>query len=218
MQQSRARAVIFDMDGVLFSSGQSHEKAFTEALGEVSFGPFSYAEVAGMRTDEAFKKLYRERNRSLSEEDLARLVASKQRKARALLATESRLMDGADQLLNSLSMQHRLALASSASKPTVDIFLSKLSRPEVFEFCIDGSAVERAKPAPDIYTEAVRRLGLVPSQCLVIEDAVNGVMAATAAGIRTIAIAGTDEPEKLLAAGAECVVTSLQELQLLLMI
>lgn len=218
MGQPRARAVIFDMDGVLFSSGRSHEQAFIETLQEANFGPFSYADVAGMRTDEAVKKLYQEQGRTLSEEDLACLVASKQGKARALLEAEGRLMEGADKLLNDLTKHYRLALASSASKPTVDIFLSKLSRPDVFEFCLDGSMVERAKPAPDIYTEAARRLALEPSQCVVIEDAVSGVVAAQAAGIRTFAVTGTDTSEKLLAAGAERIVTSLQELQLLLKI
>lgn len=218
MGQPRVRAVIFDMDGVLFSSGRSHEQAFAETLEEAGFGPYSYADVAGMRTDEALKKLYEERGRILSEEGLAHLVARKQGKARALLAAAGSLMNGADELLNDLAKEYRLALASSASKPTVDIFLSKLSRPEVFEFCLDGSTVKRAKPAPDIYTEATRRLALEPNQCLVIEDAVSGVLAARAAGIRTIAVTGTDTSEKLLTAGAERIVASLQELQLLLKI
>ena len=66
---------------------------------------------------------------------------------------------------------------------------------------VDGNAVELKKPAPDIFREAARRLGLPPDACLVIEDAVSGVAAARAAGMRCLAITSSFSAAEL--AGAD---------------
>jgi HAD superfamily hydrolase (TIGR01509 family) len=187
---SDTRAIIFDMDGVLFLSSGCHERAFQETLSGIGIVGFSYASIAGMRTDDAMRKVLAENGRGdVDDSELDALVEDKRGRARGLLAEEGVVADGAAELVAHLHGKYRLALASSASPRSVELFLKRSGFSETLEFSLDGSMVPNAKPAPDIYDLAVRKLGLKPGQCVVIEDAVNGVQAAVAANIPVIAIA-----------------------------
>jgi len=95
-----------------------------------------------------------------------------------------------------------IAVASGADRVKVVANLHEIGLPEaLFGTVVDGNAVELKKPAPDIFREAARRLGLPPDACLVIEDAVSGVAAARAAGMRCLAITSSFSAAEL--AGAD---------------
>lgn len=90
------------------------------------------------------------------------------------------------------------AVASSADRIKIEANLRQIGLPpETWEAVIHGEEVEHKKPAPDLFLAAARRLGLAPSQCVVIEDAVSGVQAAAAAGMRCVAVAQSFSPERL---------------------
>ncbi len=78
----------------------------------------------------------------------------------------------------------RRAVVSSSSHHWVDGWLEKLDFADRFETIVCRGDAPQIKPAPDLYLEAARRLGLAPDQCLVIEDSLNGVKSAKAAGMR----------------------------------
>ena len=91
-----------------------------------------------------------------------------------------------------------IAVASSADAIKVEGNLNEIGLPpSTFDVIVNGSQVARKKPAPDIFLEACRRLELDPSSCLVIEDAVAGVAAAKAAGMRCLAVTTSFAPEQL---------------------
>jgi beta-phosphoglucomutase len=99
--------------------------------------------------------------------------------------------------------KHRLkmALASSADAVKVEGNLHEIGLPPgTFDAIVNGSQVERKKPAPDIFLTAAQRLGLPPAVCLVVEDAVAGVAAAKAAGARCLALTTSFPAERLTAA------------------
>jgi HAD superfamily hydrolase (TIGR01509 family) len=82
-----------------------------------------------------------------------------------------------------------IAVASGADRTKVVANLREIGMPEAtFDTVVDGTQVVRKKPAPDIFLEAARRLGVPPAECLVVEDAVSGVAAAKAAGMRCLAV------------------------------
>lgn len=84
------------------------------------------------------------------------------------------------------------AVASSADRIKVDANLNKIGlAPESWGAVISAEDVLRPKPHPDLFLKAAERLGVLPENCTVIEDAVNGVAAAKAAGMRCIAVAST---------------------------
>lgn len=206
------KAVIFDMDGVLFLSTDCHERAYAEAMDSVGIHSFSYPAIAGMRTDEAIEKILTENGYEATEKTVNTLVAKKRKKALALLEHEGRIREGSRELIQRLTKRYRLVLASSASSQTVALFLKKTGFGEKFELILDGSMVKNAKPAPDIYQLAIQKLNLKPMQCVVVEDAVSGIQAALGAQARVVAIAGTESREKLLSAGASHVVDQLEDI------
>src|SRR5271165_2474223 len=97
-----------------------------------------------------------------------------------------------------------LAVASSADRMKVEGNLRALGLPSgTFDAVVVGEDIVRKKPAPDIFEKAARRLGLEPSSCLVIEDAVSGVLAAKTAGARCLGITTSFQAQQLASAGAE---------------
>lgn len=207
------QALLFDMDGVLFSSTNCHARAYTETFQAIGINDFSYPLYAGVRTDEAVRQVLREHSYPVDEAEVTSLVEEKQRLVRQYLAEEGCVIDGARKLLTEASKHYRLALATSASAGTVDIFFEKLGLPRtLFQVVINGSQVSHAKPAPDIYLLAAEQLGVAPSECVVIEDSVSGVIAGKAANMRVIGIEGTDRAESLKESGADICVASLAEI------
>jgi len=92
----------------------------------------------------------------------------------------------------------RVAVASSADRIKIEANLRKIGLPfEMWDAVVTGEDVKNKKPAPDIFLIAASKLELRPGQCVVVEDAVNGVQAAKAAGMRCVAVAQTFPAEKL---------------------
>jgi len=107
----------------------------------------------------------------------------------------------------------RLAVATSADKTKMEINLHEMGLDHgEFDVLVNGLDVERKKPFPDIYELAAGKLNLKPKDCIVIEDAVNGVQAAKAAGAFCIGITSSFSVEVLQDAGADLVVDDLSEL------
>jgi beta-phosphoglucomutase-like phosphatase (HAD superfamily) len=97
-------------------------------------------------------------------------------------------------------------VASSADRIKVEANLAATGIPRVwFADVVVGDDVSRKKPAPDIYLAAAARLGRLPAGCCVVEDALNGVTAAKAAGMRCVAVASSFAGERLAVAGADVV-------------
>jgi beta-phosphoglucomutase-like phosphatase (HAD superfamily) len=106
------------------------------------------------------------------------------------------------------------ALASSSARRLVEAILGRFEVRERFDAVVSGDDVVHPKPAPDIFLEAARRLGVAPPGCVVLEDSPSGVRAARAAGMPVIAVPES-HPEAF-AALADAVVTDLHEARRLL--
>lgn len=91
-----------------------------------------------------------------------------------------------------------VAVASSADRNKVAVNLQKIGLPiDSWDAVVTGELVEHKKPAPDIFRLTARTINLPPSECVVIEDAVNGIQAAKSAGMRCVAVAHTLPAEDL---------------------
>jgi HAD superfamily hydrolase (TIGR01509 family) len=97
-------------------------------------------------------------------------------------------MEGAIDLLEAMRGKKTLALASSSYRDAVDAVLQGLNVADCFSAILSGLDVMAVKPAPDIFLAAAARAGASPQECLVIEDAEKGIIAAHRAGMRSIAI------------------------------
>jgi HAD superfamily hydrolase (TIGR01509 family) len=98
------------------------------------------------------------------------------------------LIDGARDTVAALADAWPLALASSANRPIIDLVLDLAGLADRFAATISSEEVPRGKPAPDVYLEAARRLGVPAPLCAAVEDSSNGLRSAASAGMRVVAI------------------------------
>ena len=206
------KAIIFDMDGVLLLSDSVHDYAYRKTLEEVGVNDFCYSRFAGMRTDESIKIILQENNINVSSEMVSQLVKRKRYLSNKRLKENVPLASGCKQILNAFSSKFKLALVSSASVKNVELFLNASECMELFDVIVNGEDVKKAKPDPAIYLLALSRLKLQAKECLVVEDAVNGIVSAKAAGIAVCGIPGGASREDLLNAGADMVLENIKGL------
>lgn len=209
MKTTHLRGVIFDLDGVLAVS--------EPLLAEAAIALFDEKGIA--MTAEDFKPFI-----GMGEDRYLGGAAESVGAALDLARDKARLYEIYDQIIRgrlkplpgAVETVHRclerglaVAVASGADRVKVVANLREIGLPEgLFGTVVDGNQVARKKPAPDIFLEAARRLGLGADSCLVIEDAVSGVAAAVAAGMRCLAITSTFTESEL--AGADWFAPDLQ--------
>jgi HAD superfamily hydrolase (TIGR01509 family) len=209
------KAVVFDMDGVLWHSSEIHAAAYRVVLEEAGLKMPDYAGIAGRRSNEVMRELVAAQRPTDANVEITagELTLAKQALARRLLRERSPVAAGCAAVMDALAREKRLALASSASAATVDLFLTISGTRPFFKAVISGDAVAAAKPAPDIYAMALRNLACAPDAAAVVEDAPSGIEAAHAAGIAfVVGVEGTVARERLVAAGAKHVIGDLREL------
>ena len=180
------------MDGVLVDNMMIHMEAFA-AIARRYGAPVDIYTVLGMAgkgNDQIFREIF--------PADIVERVgtdalgAEKEAIYRDLYAPRLAPTPGLIALLDSLRARGvKLAVGSSAPIANVDFVFDGLGIRHYFDAVVNVDMVTRAKPDPEIYLLALSRLGLAASDCLVFEDAVAGIQAAQAAGIKTVALSTT---------------------------
>ncbi len=123
------------------------------------------------------------------------------------------LLPGAVEAVRSLARHWPLGLATSSNRNVIDLVLEKAGLADAFAATVSSEEVERGKPAPDVYLETARRLGVDPGACVAIEDSANGIRSARAAEMAVVAVPNEDfPPEPDAQALAALVLDSLEQL------
>lgn len=178
--------VLFDLDGLLSDTEVLHCRAYQTVLRRHGL-ELTEAHYAGhwIRRGLGISDYLNEHGSGI---DPAELRKAKAVEYTHLVETCCVPMPGAVELLERLRGRKRIGLASSAYADAVHAVLRKLEIMDRLECIITGSDVRRVKPAPDIFLRAAEVLGVAPGECVVIEDAEKGVVAARAAGMKCIAV------------------------------
>jgi pseudouridine-5'-monophosphatase len=209
-----ATAVIFDLDGVLLDTEPLYTLAANRVL-EPFGGQFDWA----LKSQTMGKDARVGAQIVIDAFDLPLSVDSYLHQRAAVLHelfVTTPAIPGAESwvaLLNEASVP--LAVATSSTRELCDIKWARHPWIKCIDpiTCGDDPAVKTLKPAPDIYLEAARRLGIAAEQCLVFEDSPAGVQAALAAGMLVVALKAPELPAELVS-DAHCVVSSYDELTL----
>jgi HAD superfamily hydrolase (TIGR01509 family) len=180
-------AVIFDLDGVLLDSEQLWDQA-REQLAKERGGRWNenaQRDMMGMSSLEWSRYMHDviglpEPPEEISREVVERLIE--------LYREQLPAVPGAREAVERLAAHWPLGLASSSNRELIDLALELLGVAHLFKATVSSEEVARGKPAPDVYFEAGRRLGVDPTRAAAIEDSENGIRAAKAAGMRVIAI------------------------------
>lgn len=172
------------MDGVLIDSEPLGMEAMRAMLARhgVPYSDEDNQEFIGRTTNECCTILRARHRLSAPVPVLARQFLDE---LLGLLARRPAPMPGVPDVPRRLRAEgHRLALASSSEPELIEATLHALGIRDLFEVVVSGTEVAHGKPAPDVFLETARRLGVLPARCLVIEDSRNGMLAAKAAGMR----------------------------------
>ncbi|WNG50459.1 HAD family phosphatase [Archangium minus] len=200
-------AAIFDMDGTLVDNMRFHVQAwvaFSRSLGLESSAERFEREFNGRRNAEIIPALL---GRPVSAEELVQLEERKESHYRELYAPHLRLLRGGHEFLTRLrGAGLKLAVASAAPHANRAFVLDGLALRPFFSQVVGAEDVKRGKPAPDAFLAAAKALGVDPSACVVFEDAVNGILAARAAGMFAVGVTTLIPAEVLREAGAHWVI------------
>ena len=208
-------ALIFDMDGVLVDSEPLHKRAKEVAFGEIGLVlPESvYDSYKGSPDAKVIPEILSERGVSASE--IADLLHRKHQIFEKI-EHEMKPVAGAAEFLLWARSRFRIALATSATARNREAALRLLGIDNPFETVVDSGRPHRPKPDPQVFEIAMQDLKLEPKHCWIVEDSMNGLRAAKAAGCIAVGITTTFDPETLSSAGADIVVHSFAELRALL--
>jgi HAD superfamily hydrolase (TIGR01509 family) len=180
-------AVVFDLDGVLLDSEQVWDEA-REQLAKERGGRWhdqAQKEMMGMSSTEWSHYMHERIGLPEPPEEINREVVER---LAATYREHLPVIDGAREAVERLAARWPLGLASSSNRELIDLALELLGVKHLFAATVSSEEVARGKPAPDVYLEAARRLGVDPTRAAAIEDSHNGVLAAKAAGMRVVAI------------------------------
>jgi HAD superfamily hydrolase (TIGR01509 family) len=194
-----ARAVVFDLDGVLVASEHVNVASARQAFAR--FGHVlpddATATIVGRHPADYVPELAA--RVGLAEDAIVELMRFQDGVYRSRWAREVRLIDGADQTVRTLGrLGIRLGLATSAGRAHVEACLDRFHLRDVFLALVSKDDVRRRKPDPEAYTLAAYRLDVAPSEAIAVEDSPHGIRAAVAAGMKVIAIAGEWVPRERL--------------------
>lgn len=181
-------AVIFDMDGLLIDSEPVWEDVEHAMLARrgVVLDPQVRAKHIGMRMADFWTGLA---NAYALSEPIEGLIAEAIAAMAARVGTEAALRPGAAELIALLAARGvPCAIASSSPMAIIDAVVAAHGWQVTFANRVSGDQVAQGKPAPDIYLEAARMVGVAPAACLALEDSLNGTRAAVAASMVTVAV------------------------------
>ncbi|EKX68057.1 HAD family phosphatase [Streptomyces ipomoeae] len=182
-------SVIFDLDGTLVDSEPNYYEASRRTLAAHGVTDFSWAEherFVGISTRETVATW---RERYGFDVPVEALLAEKNRHYLELARTATRVYPEMRKFVELLAAEGvPMAVASGSSREAIEVILAGTGLGAYLRTVVSADEVAQGKPAPDVFLEAARRLGVAPAGCVVMEDAVPGAVAAHAAGMRCVAI------------------------------
>lgn len=211
------QGLIFDLDGTITLTQQFHFQAFSKVFADHGIEYTEHDDLyryAGMGSGTIFPAVFADHGITLTAEQIKQYSDEKKEIYMKILDENEILpVPGVkDFLANVVERGYKICIASGNKLEAIEYLLERAGVRDFFSIIITNKDAKKSKPAPDIFLAAASKLGLRPSQCVVFEDAVNGVLASESAGIRCIALATRIPKKDLRAAGADYVVMSYDEI------
>lgn len=192
----KTKGILFDMDGVLVEAKEWHYQALNQALEAKGFKAISRHEhlsaYDGLPTKD--KLIKHPGTRDLSPEEHAEINTLKQKFTCKVIEASCKPNSAIIELMEFLKSEGvNMACCSNSIRPSVEMMLGKSGILQYMDFVISNEDVENSKPAPDMYVEAIGRLGLKPTEVLICEDNIIGITAALHSGGYVLEIGTVDD-------------------------
>lgn len=186
---SPPKAVIFDMDGLLIDSEPYWKMAEKKVFGSLGLNLTDtlLQQVMGFRLNEVVKYWYD--YQPWPNPDLFQTEKDVLHTVKQLILDHAEAMPGVYGLLDELAQKNvKLAIASSSSMSLIQAVVQKLDIENYFEVLWSAEYESFGKPHPGIFLSTANKLGVSPSECWVLEDSINGVIATKAARMKCLAV------------------------------
>ena len=217
------KAIFFDFNGVIIDDETIQMKAYQEILRghQIDLTEEWYMSALGMDDRTFVREMFQRAKKPLTDAVLETVQSAKTDLHRQMIEDELPLFPGVLTFLKATSRHFSLGLVSMANKTEVGYVFQRANLTPLFSIIVTAEDASACKPAPDCYLTGLlklnekrqheRKLPLLASECLAIEDSPPGIESARAAGMRTLGITNTVPEEALRAAGAEIVTASLAD-------
>jgi beta-phosphoglucomutase len=195
------RALLFDLDGTLAETDSLHLPTWVDALEPYGVDvdeEFYKERISGRSTGEIVRDLLPD----LTDEEGRSIGDAKEASFRERAAELEPLPGLADFIEHGRERGLKIALVTNAPEENVEAILPALNLRDFFDVVVLADDLEAVKPDPAPYRAALKKTGVPAEEALAFEDSVSGISSSVAAGIPTVGIASTQDPEKLLNAGA----------------
>lgn len=183
------------MDGVLIEAKNWHYEALNKALGLFGMEISRYDHLVtydGLPTKRKLEMLTAERGLPIGLHDF--INEMKQQYTMEIIFARCKPRFFHEYALSRLKQDgYKLAVASNSIRQTVEVMLQQSALIDYFEFYLSNQDVRIGKPDPSIYIKAIEKLGLSPTECLIVEDNENGIKAAKASGAWLMEVDEVDE-------------------------
>jgi len=211
------QGLIFDLDGTITLTQQFHYQAFSQVFAKHGIEYTEHDDLykyAGMGSGTIFPTVFADHGITLTAEQIKEYSDEKKViYTKILEENEILTVAGIREFLQRMRDRgFKMCIASGNKLEAIEYLLVRVGLKEFFSIITTNKDAKNPKPAPDIFLAAAEKLGLKPEECIVFEDAVNGVQAARAAGIHSIGLATRIPVEDLRAAGAHHVVRNYNEI------
>ncbi|MFC1981722.1 HAD family hydrolase [Chloroflexota bacterium] len=197
MPESGLEAVIWDLDGVIADTAPYHFEAWQGTFQGrgVDYSEEDFKRNFGQTNDTIIRNIL---GGNISQNGVDNIADEKEENFRRRIAHNIRPLPGAVGLIRLLSGHGvKMAIASSTPMVNLQLIISGLGINSCFQAIVSGDEVAEGKPNPQVFLLAAQKLGMAPHSCIVIEDAVAGVAAARAAGMKCLAVTNTHPTAKL---------------------
>ena len=205
-------AVVFDLDGVIVDSEQVWDDVRVEVVQEAGlpFPPEATRAMMGMSSPEWSRYLVEVVGLPGTPEQANAAVVERMIER---YAEGPPFIPGALEAVERIGARWPLAIASSSNRELIDLVLEAAALESLVRVAVSSEEVGRGKPAPDVYLEAIRRLGVEPQHAAAVEDSHSGIRSAKAAGLRVVAVPNLHfPPDAESLALADVVLASIGEL------
>jgi len=185
------KGIIFDLDGVIVDTAKYHYLAWKEIARKLGFDftEKENEELKGVSRVKSLDILLEKANKKLTLQEKEKLLTEKNNHYLQLVSqiNEQEMLPGIKKLLDWLK-ENDIPFALGSASKNAPFILEKLDIIDKFSAIVDGNNVKKAKPNPEVFLLAAKKLGLTPNECIVIEDAQAGIEAAKNAGMTAIGI------------------------------
>lgn len=217
------KSILFDFNGVIINDEPIQMRAYQEVLGKegIALTEESYYARLGMNDTTFIKDVYKEAEKEPETNKVLEITLAKSAKWREIIADELPLFEGATDFIKKMEKDFALGIVSMARREEIEYVLERANLRDCFEIIISAEDIQNCKPHSECYLKGFNlidsyrikqgHLPMVHGECLVIEDAPPGIVAAKSAGLKALGVTNTVSAEELRAAGADAVTKNLDD-------